>query len=107
MTRKHYQTIQPNNMIKLINYNYGYYDVFSCSIHGKILVDQKTWNDIKRSLLKNKLFGAVLRDDLSRAITTKKGNLYNIRVTPTELVAKKYKLDNYKIGNYMFLVTSK
>ena len=96
--------------MKLINYNYGYNNFFNCSIHGKIILNEEEWKAIIKYLFNPAvksycLFKNILKEDIDRYIVTKKGRLYNIRVTATEIVATKFKLDRYKRGNYMFLVT--
>lgn len=91
----------------LINYNYGY--LFDCSIHGKIIVTSKEWQDIINFIRKNKKdigFWAedIFERDIKRQIKTKKGCLVNIRTTLTEKVVKTFKTEGrkYKRNNYMF-----
>lgn len=96
--------------MKLINYNYGYYPVFTCSIHGKIVMTSKEWSKARLFLLK----GArrwlpsypwtrkVLLEDEKRTMPTRDGSyLINIRVPATEALARKYDLKRYKRANYM------
>jgi hypothetical protein len=98
--------------MKLINYNYGYYNEFDCSIHGKIIVSPKEWAEVKKWLKRKAkaintkyLWLDILQEDFARLIETKQGNLCNIRTTATNLIAKKYGLKKYKHANYMFLIT--
>ena len=100
--------------MKLINYNYGYNNEFNCSIHGKIIVSKEEWDNIKRFLSRTRkwvydrgyvwFYKRILKEDLKRFYKVKKGKLYNIRVDATSGVAKEFELDNYKRGNYTFLV---
>ena len=97
--------------MKIINYKYGYYDKFTCSIHGKILVSLDEWCEIVRYLLRSRLgiYGEdfnrrILKDDMNRRIENKKSFLVNIRVSATEKVVERFKLKGYKRGNYMFEV---
>jgi hypothetical protein len=50
------------------------------------------------------LYKDILKRDLNRNIQTKQGKLFNIRVTATELIVKKFEIQKYKTGNYVFLV---
>ena len=96
--------------MKLINYNYGYNLIFSCSIHGKIVVSKKEWRDIQKYLFNPavKLYYSydkrMLKEDMARVIETKKGQLVNIRVYATERIVHRYHLKNYKRANYMFCI---
>lgn len=95
--------------MKLINYKYGYNNTFNCSIHGKIIVNKSEWKSIVKYLLNPSvkscyLYKNVLKDDFKRCINARSGKLFNIRVTATELVVRKFNIKNYKAGNYMFLV---
>ena len=53
---------------------------------------------------KNMFSTWTLSRDLERKIFTKKGFYINVRVTATELIVKKWKLNNYKKGNYQLFV---
>ena len=95
--------------MKLINYKYGY--IFNCSIHGKIIVSQKEWQDVLKYLARVKsdisypFYKDMVKEDAKNTITTIKGNkLACLRVWATEKVAKKYDLKKYKRGNYMFYI---
>lgn len=99
--------------MKIINYNYGYISAFDCSIHGKIVVSKKEWLEAilflkrgaRRWLPSYPWTVRVLREDILRGIKTKRGNLYNIRVTATEAVVGKFEhTGKYKGANYMFEV---
>jgi len=98
--------------MKLINYNYGYNNNFNCSIHGKIIMNEKEWKEAITFLLKGAKrwlpsypwIKNTLKEDIERGVRVKNGKLYNIRVSPTETIAKKYSLKNYKRGNYVVLV---
>ena len=96
--------------MKIINYNYGYNSAFNCSIHGKIIVSQEEWDGMIKYLFHPKvksyyLYKNILKQDLQRWINTKKGRLYNIRVSATEKLIEKFGPGKgYKTGNYMFLV---
>lgn len=101
--------------MKIINYNYGYNNTFNCSIHGRIIVTRWEWRRIVNYLFHSrvKIFDydsdkSILKQDLERNIETKKGKLFNIRVTATELAVKKFGFGHdgrrYKTGNYAFLV---
>lgn len=93
--------------MKLINYNYGYIDKFSCSIRGKIIVDKETWRELIKYLKRITRIGYLrdlLKVDLNRTVKTKQGNLVNIRVFLTEKIVDKFHLKNYKRANYMFLI---
>ena len=46
----------------------------------------------------------ILKEDIQREIQTKDGTLYNIRVSATETLVKRYNLKKYKRGNYSVLV---
>jgi hypothetical protein len=99
--------------MKLINYNYGHYIDFDCSIHGKIVCTRKEWYDALVFLHRGKRrwmpsyphIDKMLTEDARRGVPTPYGTLYNIRVPATEVIAAKYKLPRYKRANYMFLVT--
>lgn len=95
--------------MKLINYNYGYYNIFNCSIHGKIIVTLQEWNAMKKYLFNPAvkhcyLYKDILKQDLNRFITTKQGKIYNIRVTATKKIVNKFNITGYKPNNYIFLV---
>lgn len=96
--------------MKVINYNYGYYPQFSCTIHGKIVVRQDEWKKMIKYLLHPRLVlyystsKTMLKEDLARRIPVKGGYLVNVRVYATEKLAKKFGF-NVKRANYMFLVT--
>jgi len=38
--------------MKLINYNYGYFPEFNCSIHGKIVMTSREWQKARLFLLR-------------------------------------------------------
>jgi len=98
--------------MKLINYNYGY--LFDCVIEGKIVVSKREWAEIRTHLLRTTkwvdtntyapFYKNLLREDMERGIKTKDGTLYNIRVSATQEVVRKWGLEKYKRANYMFLV---
>lgn len=96
--------------MKLINYNYGYIERFTCSIHGKIIISEYQWKKAIKYLMNGavKLYYSndktLLKSDLQRGIETKAGTLFNIRVYATEKIVAKFGIKNYKRGNYMFLV---
>lgn len=98
--------------MKLINYNYGYSPAFSCSIHGKIVMSEKEWNEATQFLLRGAKrwlpsypwVKETLKEDMKRGIETKEGTLFNIRVPATEALASKYNLKRYKRANYSILV---
>lgn len=96
--------------MKLINYRYGYNNLFNCSIHGKIRMSTREWKKVykflllgsKRWLPSYPWIKQILKEDIHRKIRYKndKGYLINIRVPATDALVKKYKLNNYKLGNY-------
>lgn len=103
--------------MKVINYNYGYNNTFNCCIHGKIRMSYPEWVEAREYLQKvstlkkaagsNEYWtstGNRLRNDLNRTIETKKAVLFNIRVTLTELLARKYGL-KIKRANYAIEIT--
>ena len=95
--------------MKLINYDYGYINNFDCSIHGKIITTKEEWLRALKYLFHHKvkdyyLWKDLLKEDITRAIHTKKGTLFNIRVTATEKIVDKFNVKGYKRGNYMFMV---
>lgn len=100
--------------MKIINYNYGYNNTFNCSIHGKIVVTEKEWQEILKYLKSAKVkksflpsypwTNSMLLEDIKRIIPIKRGELVNIRVPMTEKIVDKYNLKKYKRGNYMFLI---
>lgn len=99
------------DFMKLINYNYGYNNTFNCSIHGKIIVSPQEWEQIKKYLFNPAvkhcyLFKDVLNQDMQRIIKVKDGFLCNIRTTATEFVVKRFNIEKYKQGNYMFFVSN-
>lgn len=95
--------------MKLINYKYGYFQEFTCSIHGKIRMTYREWKKARTYLLANYLkrksdrsfFLPILRQDIERRINTKKSFIINIRVTATEQLVNHFKVKNYKRGNYI------
>ena len=102
--------------MKLINYKYGYYDEFSCSINGKITMTQGEWQEciawLKRTYkwVQNprsyaKFYKELLEEDTMRFISTKKSYLHNIRVDATKAIAERHGLKNYKHNNYIIEVT--
>lgn len=110
--------------MKLINYNYGNIDKFSCVIRGKIIVSPNEWRDIqlflfrkatlaRLALAKNSHVNGVmvgLAEDISRTIATRSGFLVNIRTSATKEVVKHFKPLNarsMKCQNYMFEITTK
>lgn len=97
--------------MKLINYNYGYYDKFSCSIHGKIVLSSRSWRklikelrDRRRTKAISYFYGDIFEEDIKRYYQTKQGRLYNIRVAAANYLVNKYHLKGYKQANYMILV---
>ena len=99
--------------MKLINYNYGYIDRFSCSIHGKIVMTGKEWEKARQYLLRGARrwlpsypwVSQIIKEDEKRIIPTRRGSyLMNIRVPATEAIARKYGLKRYKTANYMIEV---
>ena len=103
--------------MRLINYKYGYNNTFNCSIHGKIILSTKEWSDVlkyfrspqvKKSFLPSYPWtNSILLEDTKRKIQTKDGYIINIRVPMTEKLATRYKLNNYKRGNYMLNIKRK
>ena len=96
--------------MKLINYNYGYNNIFNCSIHGKLVVNKREWKNILKYLFNPAvkhcyLYKDKLKQDIKREIKTKAGSLINIRVIATEFAVKRFNIKNYKCGNFMFLIT--
>lgn len=96
--------------MKIVNYNYGYFPIFNCSIHGKIVMTSKEWKEAycfllrgqKRWLPSYPWVAKILKEDEKRSIPTRKGSyLINIRVPATEALVERYKLHGYKRGNYM------
>ena len=95
--------------MKIINLPYGY--LFDCVIRGKIIVTKEEWQQIKTYLkrTKDKLdYNFTLEEDFKRALETKQGQLFNIRVSATSAVIKKFADEQtkhkYQFHNYMFLV---
>lgn len=100
--------------MKLINYNYGYHTLFSCTIHGKIIMNRKEFELVKEYLLdKRRRFHFpnierhTLRQDLERKYIMKRFFMVNVRVYATGLLVEKFNLSNYKSGNYALQVMSK
>lgn len=107
--------------MKLINYNRGYIEKFTCSIHGTIKMTASEFEEAVRYLRVNSdtiskqncYFSSVLLgEDLQRRIEVmdKRKNLVkkfyvNIRVGATEAIVKEYQLTGYKRGNYQLEVT--
>lgn len=101
--------------MKLINYKYGYYNTFGCSIHGKIIMTQKEWqnaykyltsSNVKKSFLPSyPHYNSLITEDIKRQVKTKDGYLINIRVPMTEKLVNHYNIPRYKRGNYMLLIT--
>ena len=94
--------------MKLINYNRGYNSHFECSIHGTIEMTEDEFKEVKAYLYKSDdyfhLSSGVLMRDMETKIITSKGFYVNIRVTATDLIARKYNLSNYKKGNYQLFI---
>lgn len=96
--------------MKLINYNYGYYQQFNCSIHGKIVMTLKEWRDALKFLRRKKWsisspwIARVLSEDISKHVPNKNSFLVNIRVPATEALVKRYNLAGYKRANYMLQI---
>jgi len=92
--------------MKLINYNYGYIPLFTCSIHGKIKMTVKEWQDAYAYLLHPSVtkdfFRPILKEDVRRVQRLRNGNaILNVRVNATEKLVKRYSLQRYKRANYM------
>lgn len=100
--------------MKLINYNYGYYNTFNCTIHGKIQMTEAEWREalkyLKSAKVKKSFLPSyphtnhMLLEDICRNVLAKKGYLINIRVSMTEKLVSKYDLPRYKRGNYMLQI---
>ncbi len=91
--------------MKLINYKRGYNNLFDCSIHGTIKMNVGEYLKVIDLMHKKNMFSTwTLSRDLERKIFTKKGFYVNVRTTATDLIAKKWKLTNYKRGNYQLFV---
>lgn len=91
--------------MRLVNYKYGY--LFDCSIHGKIVMTKGEWEKVKTYLMratKDIFWKGVLLQDFTRSKDYKNGKIYNVRVTATEKLVKKFGLKRYKRGNYMIEV---
>lgn len=95
--------------MKVINYNYGYFLAFSCSIHGKIVASRRTWAKMTKYLLHPSVVlyyskdKTMLKQDLARRVPTKGGYLVNVRVYATEKLAEKFGF-KVKRANYLFFV---
>lgn len=101
--------------MKVINYNYGYSNTFNCSIKGKIIVSPREWKKVLKYLFNPSvkiidwdMHKRILREDLTRAVYTEAGQLYNIRVSATDRVMSHFKYSGacYHRQNYVFLVQS-
>jgi hypothetical protein len=91
--------------MKLINYKKGYSNLFDCSIHGTIKMTLKEWKKARKWLLTQNLFNIdIFKQDFKRLLIVKNGYFINIRVTATKLLSEKYKLNNYKDGNYQLFI---
>lgn len=105
--------------MQIINYPQYSYEIerkFGCFIHGKIVVTKSEWQSIIKYLQSAKVkksflpsypwTNTVLKEDLQRSITVKKGTIYNIRVPMTEKAVEKFAPNNNKLkkANYIFLV---
>ncbi len=106
--------------MKLINYKRGYNNTFGCSIHGTIKMERSKFDEVVAFLYRTRrwcdntydlnYWKRILSDDLANRVDIKKNGmvvsfLVNVRVSATEAIAKKWELDNYKLGNYQLLVT--
>lgn len=95
--------------MKLINYNYGYFSEFECSVHGKIRMSYKEWIDAIRYLYaveSDSFTRDIFIEDTNRRITGKNCFYVAVRVTKTEMLVKRYNLQNYKRGNFILEVTA-
>lgn len=105
--------------MKLINYNYGYNPLFTCSIHGTIEMNREDFGKVVNYLYQNAgtisknncyFNPQLLREDLGRReyIKNRQGTvkafLINIRVGATEALVKHFSLKGYKRGNYQLRV---
>lgn len=99
--------------MKLINYKRGYNNTFDCVIHGTIYMNEAQWDMVLSYLMTgtrldyygSDMLKKLLTEDIHRKIMTKRGYLINIRGTATELIVKKWNLNNYKKGNYQLHIT--
>lgn len=102
--------------MKLINRENTYYAYqFSCSLGGKIVMTRQEWKDAAAYLKKThklhdgtgtylSFYRQLLKRDIARAVPHGKATWYNIRVPATALLAKRYRLSNYKRRNYVIEV---
>lgn len=101
--------------MKLVNYKRGYNDLFNCSIHGTIYMNNMEWGEVYRYIQNNKtlldkydpvFYWKLFADDCERTQANSHGYCINIRVRATEAIARKYKLNNYKLGNYQLCIVN-
>ena len=101
--------------MKLINYNYGYYPDFNCSIGGKIKMSEAEWKEARKFLLQGAKrwlpsypwIKSHITEGEKNKFRTKEGYLINIGVSATSVLAKKYNLSRYTSNNYVLLVTTR
>lgn len=101
--------------MKLVNYK-RWHNWFDCVIHGTIYVTNSEWSDIIHYISDNRKqldpYGGnsgyqMFLADTKRVVHTKTHDFYNIRVTATGMLRKKYpfQMANYKRGNYQIAVS--
>lgn len=93
--------------MKLINYNRGYSNFFDCSIHGRIIVTEKEWEEIKKYLRNPSVkydHKFLLEDDIKRELRYGNNRSVNLRVSATDRVVNRFSISNYKRGNYIFSI---
>lgn len=95
--------------MKIVNYKYGYIPLFSCSINGKITMTVKEFEKVKKYLFNPAvksyyLDKTILKEDLDRRLHLCERFWVNIRVSATEKIVNRFKLQKYKRNNYVLEV---